>query len=200
VIEACVLAAGRGSRMGGAKHLLPLDGVPLLERVVRTLQSTSVARVAVVLAPGDTPGRALVERLGARVLEAESAEEGRAASVRAAVRDASSEASGLLFAMSDQPFLERVDFEALFAEHLRAPHTIVRARYGGEPGSPVLFARQFFAELLALRGREGGRSVIAAHADAVRNVDLPPERGRDLDTPEDLRLSSAAPWKEPSRS
>jgi hypothetical protein len=40
--------------------------------------------------------------------------------------------------------------------------------------------------LLELRGRDGGRRVIAAHPAAVRFVDLPTDRGRDLDTPEDL--------------
>ena len=61
-----------------------------------------------------------------------------------------------------------------------------RVRYDGEPGSPVLFARSYFAELLELRGREGGRSVIARHPEAVRAVALPPARGRDLDRPGDL--------------
>ena len=171
--------------MGGAKHLLTLDGVPLLERVVRTLAATSVARVAVVLAPGDAAGAALVDRLGAAVVFAESTDEGRAASVRAAVRATSSEARGLLFALADQPFLEAGDFELLLAELRAAPRTIARARYAGEPGSPVLFARDYFAELLELRGREGGRSVSARHPDVVRLVDLPAERGRDLDLPED---------------
>jgi molybdenum cofactor cytidylyltransferase len=186
VIEACVLAAGRGQRMGGAKHLFLLAGVPLLERVVRTLAATSVARVSVVLAPGDAAGAALVERLGVGVVSAENAGEGRAASVRAAVRATLPSAQGLLFALADQPFLEPSDFELLLVELRAAPHAIVRARYQGEPGSPVLFARDYFAELLELRGREGGRSVSARHADAVRLVDLPPERGRDLDRPEDL--------------
>lgn len=186
MIEACVLAAGRGQRMGGPKHLLPLQGVALLEHVVRALTRTSLTRVSVVLAPGDADGRALAERLGARALEAESADEGRAASVRACVRAVARGASGLLIALADQPFLESADFEAILAEGLRAPHTIVRAHYAGEPGSPVLFARDHFAELLGLRGREGGRSVIARHPDAVRLVDLPAAHGRDLDRPEDL--------------
>ncbi len=181
-----MLAAGRGSRMGFAKHLLALDGVPLLERVVRTLARTSAARVFVVLAPGDVEGASLAARLGVVALEAESEDEGRAASVRAAVRAASSRAAGLLIALADQPFLEPDDFAALLAEFERAPAAIVRARYAGEPGTPVIFARAFFAELLELRGREGGRSVIARHAEAVRAVDIPAARGRDLDRPEDL--------------
>lgn len=180
-----MLAAGRGSRMGVAKHLLALEGVPLLERVVRALSRTSVARISVVLAPGDVEGRALAARLGATPLEAESADEGRAASVRAGVRAASPAASGLLFALADQPFLVPEDFERLLGELRANPSSIVRARYGGEAGSPVLFARGYFAELLELRGREGGRSVIARHPEAVRAVDLPPAHGRDLDRPED---------------
>ena len=183
--EACVLAAGRGQRMGGAKHLLPLDGVPLLEHVVRALAGTSAARVSVVLAPGDADGQVLATRLGIAALTAERADEGRAASVRAAVRAARPECTGLLFALADQPFLESADFEQLFAALRREPHAIVRARYAGQPGSPVLFARDYFPELLELCGREGGRSVISHHPETVRAVDLPAERGRDLDRPED---------------
>jgi molybdenum cofactor cytidylyltransferase len=185
VIEACVLAAGRGSRMGGAKHLKPLAGVPLVEHVVRALSRTSAARVTLVLAPGDVDGHALASRLGVAAIDAEDPDEGRAASVRAAVRNARPDATALLFALADQPFLESADFDALFAIHRREPQAIVRARYDGQPGSPVLFARAHFAELLALRGREGGRSVIARHPDAVHAVDLPADHGRDLDRPED---------------
>jgi len=164
---------------------LPLDGVPLLERVVRTLARTRAVRISVVLASGDAAGQALATRLGVVALEAESADEGRAASVRAAVRAARLESAGLLFALADQPFLEAADFEQLFAVLLRDPHAIVRARYDGQSGSPVLFARDYFPELLALRGREGGRSVISHHPEAVRVVDLSAERGRDLDRPLD---------------
>lgn len=181
-----MLAAGRGSRMGGAKHLLALDGVPLLERVLHTLARTSASRVFVVLAPGDAEGQALAERLGVAVVRAENADEGRAASVRAAVRATSSHAHGLLFALADQPFLQADDFERLFGELRQAPGSIVRARYDSQPGSPVVFARDYFPELLELRGREGGRSVIARHPDAVRSVDIVAARGRDLDRPEDL--------------
>ncbi|HXX48929.1 MAG TPA: nucleotidyltransferase family protein [Myxococcota bacterium] len=182
-----MLAAGRGSRMGGAKHLLALDGVPLAERVLRALRRAAVSRVSIVLAPGDEPGRALAARLGIAAVPAESPDEGRAASVRAAVRAAAPETAAILFALADQPFLQGADFEALLAAFRANPQGIVRAEYAGEPGSPVLFARAHFAELLALRGKEGGRAVIAAHPELVRAVELPPERGRDLDAPADLR-------------
>jgi nucleoside-diphosphate kinase len=179
--------------MGGAKHLLPLDGVALAERVIRALAATSATRVSLVLAPDDAPGRALAAALGIPAVPAEDPDEGRAASVRAAVRATGAAADAILIALADQPFLEPADYERLLAAHREAPaaRSIVRARYAGEPGTPVLFARVHFAELLALRGKDGGRRVVEANPEKVLAVDLPPERGRDLDTPGDL-LSSAA--------
>ncbi|HXZ85210.1 MAG TPA: nucleotidyltransferase family protein [Myxococcota bacterium] len=185
-----MLAAGRGRRMGGAKHLLPLAGMPLAEHVLRALRHSSVSRVSIVLAPDDERGRALAARLGVASVAAESPDEGRAASVRAAVRASAPESAAILFALADQPFLAGDDFEALLAAFRADPRGIVRARYAGAPGSPVLFGRAHFAELLALRGKEGGRAVVAAHPELVREVELPPERGRDLDTPEDLANGS----------
>jgi molybdenum cofactor cytidylyltransferase len=185
-VEACVLAAGVGRRMGFAKHLHALDGAPLLERVVRALQATRATPIRVVLRPGDDAGVALAAKLGVPAIFAERADEGRAASVRAAVRAVAPDADGLLVALADQPFLESGDFAGLLDAFDGSRGGIVRARYAGEPGTPVVFARRFFPELLELRGRDGGRRVIAGHADAVHLVDLPPERGRDLDTPADL--------------
>jgi nucleoside-diphosphate kinase len=186
-----VLAAGRGRRMGGAKHLRPLAGVPLAERVVRALLRTSATRVRLVLAPDDDAGRALATRIGVAALAAEDAHEGRAASVRAAVRAAQSDSRGALFALADQPFLEPDDFERLFDAFRAEPRAIVRASYRGEPGSPVLFPADCFADLLLLRGREGGRQVLERRRERVRLVSLPPEHGRDLDAPEDWPAEGA---------
>ncbi len=172
--------------MGQAKHLLELDGAPMLERVLRALAGSRVARICVVLRSGDERGRELVERLGFPWAPAGETAQGRAASVRAAVENADRAAAGLLFALADQPYLLARDFDELISAFAEDPEGIVRATYAGEPGSPVLFARRFFAELVALAPREGGRVVVARHLEAVRGIALDPDRGRDLDRPEDI--------------
>lgn len=183
-VMAVVLAAGRGRRMGGAKHLLELEGQPLLERVVESLSQSSAAGVLAVLRPGDQSGATLLERLRCRYVFAESADEGRSASVRAAVRAAPRD-HALLFALADQPWLEPRDFDALIRS--AAADGIAHASYRGERGSPVLFAPRFREELLSLRGSEGGRVLIARHPQHCVAVELDPERGRDVDRPGDLR-------------
>jgi molybdenum cofactor cytidylyltransferase len=187
-IAAVVLAAGRGRRMGGStpKHLIPVGGTPMVLRVVQALRESLAERVVVVLRPGETASRAPLEAAGASVVYAESAEEGRAASIRAGVGAAGPEVDGILFALADQPFLGPADFDALIARLDERPGSIVHALYAGERGSPVLFPARFREALLGLRGSQGGREVLRRFpADAV-GVELDPEAGRDVDRPEDL--------------
>ena len=47
---------------------------------------------------------------------------------------------------------------------------IVVPELDGSAGHPVGFSREFFAELIALQGDRGARSVIDAHPDAVQRV------------------------------
>ena len=65
----------------------------------------------------------------------------------------------------------------------------MQASYAGVRGSPVLFDRRYRDELLALRGADGGRVLLARHRADVRLVSLDPERGQDLDRPGDLPAS-----------
>ena len=183
-IDAVVLAAGRARRMGRPKHLIPIDGVPMILRVVRALTASRVRHVVCVLRASDADGARLLEGSDVRLAHPADLDHERAASVRAGMIALPGDAAGLLFCMADQPHLEARDFDALIAAY--GPDAIAHARYAGERGTPVLFAARYRAELEALRGREGGRSVIARHPAHVRAVDLDPERGRDLDRPEDL--------------
>jgi len=187
------LAAGQGRRMGGPKHLLPVGpepGTPMLAGVLRALSALPhrgvvLSGLTAVLRDGDGAGARCAEQCGVAVVHANAAE-GRAASVRAGVSAAAADASGILFALADQPLLRSEDFAALIGAFAGVPGRIVAACYDGERGSPVLFAASFRDELLALRGSAGGRQLIRTHPAAVLEVPLCAGRGRDLDRPEDL--------------
>ncbi len=172
--------------MGRPKHLIPVDGIPMVVHVARALRGAGVRHVIAVLRADDAEGRRVLAGEAVRVASAEDADEGRAASVRAGVRAAPADARALLVALADQPFLLPADFAAILLPFGQGDAEIVRASYAGVPGTPVLFAARFRAELLALRGEEGGRSVLARHPSALVLVPLDPARGRDLDRPQDL--------------
>ncbi len=49
MISAIVLAAGKATRFGGCKQLVPLGGKPLLEHVLENVRNSHVDDVVVVL-------------------------------------------------------------------------------------------------------------------------------------------------------
>jgi 2-C-methyl-D-erythritol 4-phosphate cytidylyltransferase len=125
-----VVAAGRGSRVGGdlPKQYLPIGGVPLLLRAVRPFVThPEVAQVALVLAPGDAehpPGFLAPLRGEALTLVAGGRE--RADSVAAGLRALGASCEIVLVHDGARPFVDRAVIDAVIA-HARAGEGAVAA-------------------------------------------------------------------------
>ena len=65
--------------------------------------------------------------------------------------------------------------------------TIIVPVHGGEPGNPVLWGREHFAEISKLEGDRGARALIDLHPDEVTEVAMRSDAVlADFDTPESL--------------
>ncbi len=109
-----------------------------------------------------------------------------ASSIVAGLNAISEDATATLVMPADMPDLTAADINALLAAHLKDPTRILRATDNdGTPGSPAIFPRRFFNDLLALKGDESGRSVLKTYPEQVDYVALPASHATlDLDTAE----------------
>lgn len=179
-----VLAAGRSSRMGAHKLLLPLGGKPLVEYALRAALASRAEPVLVVVGYAAQQVRAALPPGTYRVVENPRYADGMATSLWAGIAAVPGSVTGALVLLADQPLLTAAHVNRLLAEAEAAPTTIVAASYGGRRGNPVYFPRSVFGELLAVEGDEGGRAVIARHQGEVRLVPLEPEEvALDVDRP-----------------
>ena len=145
------------------------------------------AEVLVTLPPDQPARAAALEGLGherLRVVVAPDADEGMAASLRAGAENAFQRgADALMIMLADMPELETGDLRVM----MRAWDGKSVTRAGddeGQPGHPVIFPARLFPALMALRGDQGARAVLAA--EEVICVPLPGTRATtDLDTPQD---------------
>jgi CTP:molybdopterin cytidylyltransferase MocA len=188
-IPAIVLAAGASRRLGQPKQLLKLDGETLVERAVRLANEAGAAPVIAVLGAHYQAIRAAVALEGAIHILNDEWEQGIASSIRAGIDalDAiAREASGVLILSCDQPRLTAGHLRALIQEFtVHNEPTIVASAYAGVHGVPAVFPREAFGNLLALRGDQGARSLLAEPQWPV--VALPLEGGEvDIDQPGDL--------------
>lgn len=180
MIALAVLAAGAARRFGSPKQLAVVDGETLLHRATRVAAEWAAngedRRAFVVLgASADLLLSDVVEDV--EIVINPRWEEGMATSIHAAVHAAAG-ADALLLMLADQPGVSAKDLEAITA--IDAP--VVAAAYGGTVGVPALFHRSRFEALLALRGDQGAKPLLAG-AETVAI----PGAVWDVDRPEDVR-------------
>lgn len=191
-VVAVVLAAGRSSRMGRAKQLEVVDGVPMVVRATQTALGSSAAGVIVVTgayAPEVTVTLSpILESAGDRLRLVHNAAwaTGQASSVRTAVMALSPHCQAALFLPTDQPFVPVSLLNELIAAWQRGAILVAPTVDKQPRGAPAIFDRTLWTELLALEGDTGARPLLQRHRAQL--VTLPAEAAwlRDIDTPADL--------------
>lgn len=187
-IVGILLAAGRGRRFdpSGAhnKLLQPLDGGEAVAVASAKNLLAAVARVVAVVRPGDEPVAAALRAAGCDVTVCADADEGMGASLAHALGQAP-EAAGWLLALADMPRV-RADTMRRLAQAVADGAGIAAPQHQGRRGNPVAFGRAHLAALLALRGDQGARALLAAHPVCMVAVDDPGVL-LDIDTRADLK-------------
>jgi molybdenum cofactor cytidylyltransferase len=186
-MQGILLAAGCGSRFDarGArdKLLVPLaDGQPVLVHAARAMVAALPGTLAVVR-PGQAARERVLHAAGCQVLVSPAAEAGMGAALADAVR-ARADAGPWVVSLGDMPCIPAA-LVAAVAAAIEGPQDIAAAFHQGRRGHPVAFGCGWGAELMALTGDQGARTLLARAK--LRPVDWPEaDILRDVDRPEDL--------------
>jgi molybdenum cofactor cytidylyltransferase len=203
MVAGVILAAGQSSRMGRPKALLTCpDGRTFVRALVEALRAGGVHAPIVVARPDDGPLRSEVDRIDAAglVVNEEADRGGQLSSLVAGLRQADRPGvRALMVVPVDAPLVTSDTIATLIAVFSATAAPIVRARYQGRHGHPVIFSRALFDELRAADPQAGAKAVLRAHATAIVNVDVDdPAVVGDVDTPDDYhRLLGNVPLRPP---
>ena len=183
-----ILAAGRSSRMGRPKQLLPWAGTTLLRYAVEQAKGLD-ATVYVVLGARHQLLRDHLDGTGVCTALNEGFAEGMASSIRCGVEAVAATHQRfipLLFMLVDQPQVDTAYLQRMVEVHGRYPDQIIATAYGDKAGVPTLFPAADLVELLSLTGEVGAGAYLADQGERVRLV-RPDKPFFDLDTPQDYR-------------
>jgi molybdenum cofactor cytidylyltransferase len=187
VIAAVVLAAGRATRFGSPKQLARVGDRALVQHAVDAAAGGGVDEVVVVLGhEADRIERELSLPPNARVVINTSYAEGQSTSLRAGIAAIPDEADGAVILLADQPGVTAADVDAVIRAHASSGAPVVRARFRGTPGHPILISRALFPEVGRTTGDAGARDVVRGHAGEVVHVEIDRDPPHDVDSPEDL--------------
>jgi CTP:molybdopterin cytidylyltransferase MocA len=187
-IGGVVLAAGLSRRMGRNKLLAELDGKPLLRHAVEAALESALDPVIVVTG-NDGPG---IEKTlaGLSVTFAHNAHfaDGLSTSLKTGVAALPGDCDGALVLLGDMPGItpDLID-RTIAAFNPAGNNAICVAARSGKRGHPVLWGRQFFAEIESLSGDAGAQTLMTRHAAQIVEIEaLDDAPFTDIDTPEAL--------------
>jgi molybdenum cofactor cytidylyltransferase len=200
-----VLAAGAGSRFSdvlGAKLLAPLDGQPLLARVLTEVRRIAPAVTVVVLGHGAGRLEDEIGWAGELRIRNHEPERGLASSLQMGIdtlRALPQDFDGTFIVLGDQPTL-RADVLRDLADAASAarpadrPVVVPSYERDEGPRNPVLLLRPAWSWVDDLEGDQGLAPLIDQRPDAVLEVSVPGAMP-DVDTPADLaRIRPLPHW------
>jgi molybdenum cofactor cytidylyltransferase len=198
-VGAVILAAGLSTRMGDPKVLRMFRGKPLFLYAVETAVRAGLDPVYVVGGAHTEKLKAHVQGMPVTVVHNPDFALGMATSLRVGISAIDRDVSAAFVFLADEPFIPDEVVQTLLQAYRKSrtesSHAmILRPRYAGVPGHPVLFPREFFPELVRVQGDEGARCVIKRNKEHVQFIDFDnPEWGFDIDTPEDWQKALDMP-------
>jgi molybdenum cofactor cytidylyltransferase/nicotine blue oxidoreductase len=187
-VAAAVLAAGRGSRLGGdaSKPLLVWRERPLVTWALDAALASGLAPVVVVVGyRGDEVRASVAAHAGdAPVVLVENAEwsEGIASSLRCVLTTLVpvADVDAVCVGLADQPLVGPEGYRRVAG----TAGELVVPVYDGQPGNPVKLARSLWSEASELRGDVGARALARDRAVTVDCTGT--GSAADVDTLEDL--------------
>jgi molybdenum cofactor cytidylyltransferase len=190
-IVGVVLGAGKSSRFGTPKQLLPFGDTTLLGQAVRNANASALDRVVVVLGRASEELRASVDFGRAEVVENTACGTGCASSLLAGLDAAGGDCEAIVLLLGDQPGVRSEFIDHVVATWRRERPWAAVTSYVGYLGHPFVFAREAFGELRGLHGDKAVWKLIEAHPERVSRVKIEAPLPPDVDTPEDFDLALA---------
>ncbi|MDC7785224.1 NTP transferase domain-containing protein [Rhodoplanes sp. TEM] len=197
-VAAVVLAAGRSTRMGAFKPLLPFGGAAtVLDHVVGRLRAAGIDRIHVVVGHKADETTKAAARLGAVAVRNPDVDRGMFSSVQVGIGSLPIGVAGCLLLPVDIPLLRATTLARIAAAAVETGAAILHPAFRGVRGHPPFIAAALFDTIG--RADPGGslRGVLEAHEaarpSAVREL-VVFDRGslRDMDHPADYRCLVAA--------
>lgn len=186
MISGIILASGLSRRMGTDKLLLPIAGVPAIERVVAAASKSELGEI--ILVCGSDSVANIGKKYRTKIVRNNAPDIGQSYSIRLGVKNSCQSAEGLMFLVGDQPFITEGIINKLIEGFMQGNCSAAVPLYDGIKGNPVIFASQLRDKLMNLSGDTGGR-VLLKEMEVITTVSFAdPKPGMDIDTREDYEV------------
>jgi len=182
-----ILAAGRSSRLGQSKQLLPFRGETLLKRAIHTAIQSEVAEIVVVLGANADAHQKEITNERVDVVKNWDWEKGIGTSIACGVEKLTEllpHATACIILLCDQPYISAELIKKMQKIHSSSAKGIVACKYASTIGTPALFDKKYFKHIKLLKEDQGAKKLFSRFEDDLSTIDFP-EGETDIDTQQD---------------
>jgi molybdenum cofactor cytidylyltransferase len=186
---AIILAAGNSSRLGRPKQLLPYRGQTLLTHTTTQILNAGVHPVVVVTGAFHEEVSDSLHAQPLDIVFNPAWQEGMASGIVAGlskILKQHPDVNAVVITVCDQPFISSELLLQMVNTHDASGKAIIACTYADSVGTPVLFGRKYFQQLLALSGSEGAKKILKQHPADLATIPFP-DGQIDIDTIEDAQ-------------
>lgn len=188
-VAAVILAAGTSSRMGKPKQLLDLGGIPLIERVIRSILRFHFSEVIAVIGHEAGQIERMIQITDDRFRWVVNPDYlcGQSTSLRKGINSCHS--SSVMIFLGDQPVISEKTIRTVLQfgcakQSASGEPFVVRPHFQSTPGHPVFLGNVQKIDFTGLEGDHGAKAIIGG----MKNQYPLPVRDSgivlDVDTPE----------------
>ena len=171
-----ILAAGASTRMGQPKQLLKYNDANLVQHAIEEALASGAQKVFVILGSGADKISEAINKRQANILYNKNWGEGMASSIREGLQQSllvTANTDAIILMVCDQPYVNAVLLKNIVNQHIESGKPIVASQYKDTLGTPVLFHKSFFPELLKLKGDTGAKMIIMDNKEQVQAIKFP---------------------------
>lgn len=171
-VTGIILAAGRASRMGRLKQVLPFGRSTLLGEVVRSARLSVLSRIVVVLGHEHDTVAAAVDLAGTVVVVNPRYPDGMSTSLIQGLSAVPETSSAAMILLADQPLVSPALINHLVSTWARHSAGFLVPTCRGRRGNPVIIGRDRFPDVFSLTGDTGARVLFDQAGPRVREIDV----------------------------
>ena len=192
MISAVILAAGKSSRMGQPKMVLPWGHTTVIGKVITTLMNAGLNDLHVVTGDNQTILKKGLNGFPIEfVFNPDFADGEMISSVQIGLKSLLVKSEAALIVLGDQPQIETHVVLAIMDSYLSTRSEIVVPSYQMHRGHPWLVDKSLWGEIFELKQTDTLQNILRHHQEKINYISVnTPSIIQDLDTPEEYKLFS----------
>ncbi|MDP2087799.1 MAG: XdhC family protein [Flavobacteriaceae bacterium] len=190
-VSCIVLAAGKSTRMGKQKLLLPYQKTSIIKSIVNKSLNSNSSQTIVVIGSHKKEVKEELTNCLVDLVENKSFEDGMLSSVQAGVSAVDQKTDGIIILLGDQPMVSEAIINRLITTFQKTNKGLIIPTFGNKRGHPVLISTKYKQQINELNPEVGLRELFLKNSQDILEIKVETDIIlKDIDTPEDYKVES----------